>query len=344
MKTKVLILDSDTEYLEKMTSLITERYYENAEVYACSEYESARTSLVENDIDVFLADTSFEIVKRAVPRKCAFSYLSESKDCTEWKGQAAFCKYIKVSDMYEAIISLHSGHQFVPETDGKVILFASVGGGTGSSTAAVSCANYFAGKGKKVIYLNFEKFSSESSFFDVQSSITTKDISDEAVICGEVEMITRIDENTAVTENGVSLISSPYFKDNLKLTTYDFETVIKTVLAMKDYEYVIADCDFDLSDDCLNFYHHYDQIVLVSSGSEIANNRIISAYHYIDDSEYKDILNKTCILYNRFDNIQGTIIDADNIKNIGGIPQYTDKTIKEIVSEISGMGVFDVLE
>ena len=61
-------------------------------------------------------------------------------------------------------------------TNCKVLLFTGIEGGTGASSAAAACALYFAQNGKRVLYLNIEKFGSADMFFYGEGQYTMSDI------------------------------------------------------------------------------------------------------------------------------------------------------------------------
>ena len=57
-----------------------------------------------------------------------------------------------------------------------MIIFSSPSGGVGTSSMAAACAVHYAMQGKKVLYLNLEKFGSADVFFSGEGQFDMSDI------------------------------------------------------------------------------------------------------------------------------------------------------------------------
>lgn len=341
MKIKVLILESDSNYLQRISALLSTKYYEELDIYSFDNYEKALVGLKENDADVFLASENFNVVRKNVPGKCAFAYLSESPTET-FKDHKAIFKYTKVNDLYESIKKVYSEYEYIPEpeVETKTILFTSPGGGTGSSTAAASCAVHFAAEDKKVLYVNFEKLTSEKNFFAAESNLKVTDIVS-LINSNSSNISSKIEEAAAEDTEKVFVLSQGKLDEFSKLGAENFIAVVNTLKGLKKYHYLVIDSEFGLSKDYLDYYHTADKLVFVSDGSEISNAKLLTAVQYISDTK-QELSEKTSVLYNRFGG-SSTIPESGNLNNIGGIPEFDFGSIKETIMQISGMGVFDIL-
>ena len=74
MKIKLAILDSDVNYLSRLTSAFESKYAEKLEVYFFTNKEIAISSLQENRIDMLVASEFFEIDQSKIPNRCGFAY------------------------------------------------------------------------------------------------------------------------------------------------------------------------------------------------------------------------------------------------------------------------------
>lgn len=171
MKIRVAILDNDVNYLSRISDVFHTKYAERIELYSFTDCETAVEALASTRIHVFLASDLFDVECARLPEKCGFAYFVESGGIEMIRGRKAVCKFQKADVIYQQILSIYSdcsegisGTGF-RETDGKRIAFLSPVGGSGSSTMAAACALHFARQGKKVFYLNLEKFGSADLFF-----------------------------------------------------------------------------------------------------------------------------------------------------------------------------------
>ncbi len=342
MKLKVLILESDSNYLQRISSLLSTKYNDELDVYSFDDYTKALKSAKENEIDVFLASEDFDVSRKKIPGKCAFAYLAESPNEETIKDQKAIFKFVKINDLYESIKKVYSKYEYIPEpeVETKTVLFVSPSGGTGSSTAAASCAVHFAAAEKRTLYVNLEKLTSAKSFFSAESSVTVSDIAS-LVQNNDDDISSQLEEAAAEDETGIFVISAGEPNEILKLNVTDFAVVINALTALKQYEYIVIDGEFDLSEASLSFYRLADKIVFTSSGSEISNAKLLTAVKYISDHQ-PELSTKIAVLYSRFGETS-TIPESDDLNNIGGIPNFDFADTKEIMTHISGMGVFDIL-
>ena len=182
MKIKLALLDNDQNYLNRIVSVFNIRYADKLEIYSFTKIESALSALESTRIDVFVSSVAFDVNTAALPKRCGFAYFVDSADIDSVNNQRAICKYQKADLIYRQILSIYSENAGgVSETrfgddSCKVIAFASPCGGTGSSTMAAACASYYAAKGEKTLYLNFEKFGSADAFFSAEGQFDMSDI------------------------------------------------------------------------------------------------------------------------------------------------------------------------
>ena len=169
MKRKLAILENDIKYLSKLVEEFHEKYPDQFEVYAFTDHEIAFTALKRVKIDIFIADEAFYVNEEKIPEHCSFAYFVGMPDKKSFRGRKAIYKFQSIDFIYIQILKTYFKRC-------KVISFTSISGGTGSSTVAAACARNYAGKGRKVLYLNLESFGSADVFFDADGKADMSDV------------------------------------------------------------------------------------------------------------------------------------------------------------------------
>lgn len=166
MKIRLAILEN----VNRITAVFNAKYTDKLEVYSSTAEDEIFHILAESRIDVFLASDRFKIDTQKVPAGCGFAYLVDSADIESLWGEPALCKFQKVELIYKQILNIFSEKAAAitggsMPGEGKALAFAGASGGVGCSSAAAACTMYFAGKGKKAVYLNLETFGNADLYF-----------------------------------------------------------------------------------------------------------------------------------------------------------------------------------
>ena len=171
MKIRLVLLESDKSYLNRIVSAFNTKYADKLEIYSFTEEDTALAALQKYHADVFLAGEAFQIDRAKLPEGCGFAYLVETHDIESFHGETALCKFQKAELIYKQVLSIFSDQASAitgmlhNAAGGRLIGFFSAAGGNGSTTAAVAFAVYLARKGKKTLYLNLETFGRTDLFF-----------------------------------------------------------------------------------------------------------------------------------------------------------------------------------
>lgn len=348
MKIKLAILEKDISYLQRIVSVFETKYSDKFEIYSFSDPEITMSILADSKIDVLIANDVFEINAAALPRRCGFAYLVDSPDVDTVNNQRTICKFQRAELIYKQILSVYSENAGnisglkLDDNNTKLIAFASPSGGVGTSSMAASCSLYFASQGKKILYLNFEKFGSSDAFFKAEGQFDMSDIifslkSKMANLTLKLESCVKHDPR------GVYFYSqSKIALDMLELNAEDISRLIAELKLSGTYEYIILDMDFSMDKGILDVYREAHSLVMVGDGSETSNIKIFRAYNAISTVEQKKdspLTNRLSLIYNKFSNKTGQTLDIE-IKNIGGAPRYEHATTEQIVTQLSAMDMF----
>ena len=184
---KLLILDKDTDYLERFQHYLSKKYT-HMQISVCDNIETVKVLLHENTFDVILFDAEFDDVKMEElsidSSNIIFAYISATNEIVN--NQSTLFKYLSVSELYSGICELYEekkknrvikSDKTEKLTDKKIeiITFLPVHGGAGSSTMAAACAISFASE-HNVLYLNLEQRPSDSVFFSGENKKGLTDI------------------------------------------------------------------------------------------------------------------------------------------------------------------------
>lgn len=353
MKIKLAILENDKIYLDRLVSAFNMRYADKLEIYSFTNQEVAIDAISQNKIDILLADESFEVEPTLLPSKCALAYLVGSSDIETVRNEVAISKFQKADLIYKQVLNLYSenssdiiGMHFDENENTKIIAFLSPAGGTGCSTAAAACALNFTKKGKKVLFLSFEKFGSSDIFFSGEG---TSDFSNViyAIKSKKGNMSLKLESTVKQDESGVYFYSGTKTAlDMQELNSDEIKKLLADLKLFGSYDYIILDFDFSLDEGTLDILKDSNRIVLMSDGSSIANQKLeraIETLNIIEQQNDHKLVLKTGLLYNRVSSHTSSKPNLPDIKEFGGIKRYEGYTTEQMLKELSNLSVFDSL-
>lgn len=350
MRIKLAILESDQSYLNRIVSVFSTKYADKFEIYSFTNEKIAMDTLEQSRIDVFVASESFDINTNAIPQRCGFAYFVDFQNIDTIREQKAICKFQKVDVIYKQILSLYSetAGSFsglkLDDNSTKVIMFSSPGGGAGTSTVAVACALHYAFAHKRVLYLNLEKSGSSDCFFEGEGMFDMSDII-YAIKSKKANLVMKLESCVKQDNSGVFFYSQPKnVLDMLELTDEDIMGLISELKITGSYDYIIVDLDFGMNKNMFKIYEQSHSIVWVGDGSEISNLKISRTFDALSIMEqHSDIhlLNRICLIYNKFSNKIGRTIENCSIRNIGGAPTYVHANTKQVIEQLVANSMFD---
>lgn len=350
MKIKVAILEQDLTYLNRITAAFHTRYSDKMEIYGFTVYEKALEELKKTKIDVFLADEMFDVEKSSIPKACGFAYLVDSTGIETVRDTIAISKFQKADLIYKQILSIYSektenisGGQ-MDNGNCKVITFISAAGGTGASSMAAACAKRYAGSGRKVLYLNLEKFGTTDQFFTGEGQFSMSDIIF-ALKGKKANLSMKIESSVRQDMSGVRFFSQPGIAlDLMELNTDDIRQLVMEIRNIGTYEYIILDMDFEVRMEMAMLYGMMNEIVFVGDGTEISNKKTlqgIKAIGALEKNLNMPILNHCVLMYNRFHSKTGKILENVPLRTLGGAPTYMQATAEQVVGQLAKMQMFD---
>lgn len=346
---KILILDKNENYLNKLIKFFNVKYSDKLEIYSFVEYQKAITLLEETKIDIFLVSDYFDVDIDSIPRRCSVVYLCDTANIELINGVKAICKYQNVDLIYKQILNIYSDNASIksivkPASNlkNKIICFNSIGGGSGASTISASCAMYYARLGKKTLYLNLEKFGSSDVFFYGDGQFNMSDVI-LALKSKKSNLAIKFESYVKKDKTGVNFFSSAKIAlDMLELTIDDITTLISE---LKDtYEVIVIDSEFTLDKEIRDMFNKLNILsVWVSDSSEMSItklNRVYESIAILESNENISLLNSVYLLYNKY-NCQFPHNDAGlNLRTIGNIKDYEYSSIRQLLDYVSSSNIF----
>lgn len=353
MKIKVIILENDAVYLNRIATAFNVKYADKLEVYSFTEKETAIEFAASSKVDVFLANESIDMDVEALPSHCGFAYLVESMEIESIKNEIAICKFQKAELIYKQILSIFSekvtditGIHLSDGEGNSVIAFVSASGGVGSSVAAAACAMNFAKKGKKVLYLNLEKYGNADLFFSAEGVGNLGDII-YAIKSKKGNLSMKLESTVKQDASGVYFYSPTKVALDLAELKFDeVQKLIKDIKMFGGYEYIILDMDFAVDKNNMKMLQSCNKIVFVSDGSEIANNKLVramEAFSILDQQDDSKLIMRSVLLFNRFSSQTSQVVNIGEMKQIGGIKRFEGLGTKQLLQQVSENMVFDNL-
>jgi len=356
MKIKLAILDSDRNYLEKMRSAFVRRYSDEIEFYLFTAKLAALEALSTSRIDVFLFNKSIDISPEEIPGNCLYAYLSDVSGIDSYNDRPVICKFQRMDLIYKQILGVCAENKWVTpgvrtsDAKGKVILFVGASGGMGTSSVAAGCAVRFAGKRKKVLYLNLQKLSGADLYFFGEGQ---KDMSDLILSLQDPEANLRVQLQSWVREDSTGVCFYSQAKtplDMMELDAEDMQRLISELKSFGEYDYIILDMDLCLNRELLSVYSQADEIVMVGDHSRESStkaDRALAAIRVMDRNSDMPLLNRVCLIYNRVGSETEVDVTEPGVKVLGGMGIYkSEKTRRmtdnrKVIEIMATMELFD---
>ena|GEM_PF-53590 len=342
MKIRLAIVDSDSSYQNRLVNALNNKYQESLEVHAFSNRESLLAALDTIKADVLIADASFELDATTLPGNCCFAYMTDDRGITAFKGQHAIGKYQKVDSIYNRIMDLYAesgGVAVGTAVDGDLPLyvFTSASGGVGTSAAAVGYAKSLAALGKNALYMNLEKLGTPGLYFTGEGSFTMRDLMI-AIKSKRAGVALKLKSNVRRDASGVYWYGTPHSPIDLQeLNKEDIHDLYLALSQTGMFERLVIDLSFAVDECSLALMQQASAIIFVSDGTTVATEKFKLAYRtlaLLEQEKNIGFLSRIILLYNKFSNKSGQLIEDHSLRSIGGIARIEHATTEQVISHI----------
>lgn len=335
---KLLILDKDIEFSERLKHSLESKYHD-IQLFICDD-PGCLDQVFENEkYDVVLFDAEFDSVDREKYSKqlsnAAFAFVSSTHEIID--DIETLYKYVSVSKWYASICELYEKKknrvirkEKRREINGtQFITFLPANGGAGSSTMAVACALALAEQ-KSVLYINMEQRPSDEVFFSGKSKKCLSDIAavlktkyNDKILFNTLNDV--IQDGLALGKRTVSYIKGyNNIMDCMSLSAKSIGVIFDCIKTKLSYDYVIIDADYIVSDFLNKLIVLSDDLVFVYSGSDTSDVKFKKIKRHLDIlSRGEDVsMPETRLLLNQFYSQNSSTDFIDGFEVIGRLARY----------------------
>lgn len=350
MRIKVVILDQDENYKNRLINNFQIKYADKLELYTFSVNEHLYENLSASKADIVLLDAEMNISVNDIPKDQIVVYLSKTMDIEELEGIPAICKFQKIEMIYKQILGIYAETASNMKlksgsASGRILLFISAQGGSGTSSAAASYALRCANKGKKVFYLNLELLGGTDLYFNGDGLMSFSDVI-YALKSKNSNLRIKMESALKTDKSGVEFFDTcKNAYDMTELSNEEIKDLISGISQIKEYEDIVIDLSGGISERMLMLMKDFaDRIICVNDGSKTGNSkfeRFCEIYSVLEKRLETAFLNKMVLLYNRYSSRTSNQLSQSPVQVLGGINRYEGVSGRELIEEIAKLPVFD---
>lgn len=346
MKIRVAIVDSDTKFVNRLAKVFQQKYADKISLSVFSNKDTMYQGISESQAKLVLFEQSEGIEENKLPDGVIAGYLGTVPDADEINGFPVIYKYQKVEELYKMMLNLYAESVSdvklkKSETKTRIVLFTSAQGGSGTSSAAAAYAFRRASE-MRIFYLNLEKFGDSNLYFQGEGKLSFSDII-YSLKSRKGNLAIKLESAVQTDVSGVDFLNScRNAYDMSELTDTEIETLLKEICHAGKYQEIVVDLSGDLTERMVMLMDHADKIVYVADGSRTGNGkfeRFCETVRVMEQRQDVSILDKVCLLYNRFSSKSGIQLEAAAVLVIGGIHRFGGLDGRELSKEIAGMDV-----
>jgi len=352
IKIKLALLDKDVNYIQSITNAFNCNYSQNIEVYSFTDEKKVIEEIKNNRINMLIADQYVNINPSELPAHCMFAYFVETNDIETINNQKAICKFQKISAIYKNILSIYSEKSEQKVTYkknnknvvSKMISFVSVNGGAGSSVASVACAIKCAQREKKTLHLNFEQFGESDFYLSADGSFDLTDVLF-ALKSQKCNLALKIESAVLRDSKGVYFFKSPINPlDKLEISKEECLKLISELKENSEYEYIIVNLDFNITENFITFLDKSDQIILLTEKNILSKEKLKKEYKALDIISKRnaiDICSKISLIENKITPISDSYNYEFSVQVLGALPLYNQNTVESTINSMVSSGIFN---
>jgi cellulose biosynthesis protein BcsQ len=360
MKISIGMLETNTEYAERLLNAMNARYQSDFEFHTYETKEELFSNLGKHRIRIILSCEEFkfsleELMNARIARnvldsegfspddRISLAYLVDSQDIELYNESPTIPRYIRIDEFQRSLIkifqvlSTNLRLRSNDNTNIRTILFTSPAGGVGTTTLAIATARQLARTGSKVLYFNLDYFSNEDGYFQSPIEQTFSDLiytikfKRQNFLMALESLIAR-DDNTGV----YFFKPSPKTSDRLELKESEEHDLLQA-LYESQWDFIVFDSPFIINDNLKFILHSNFANVIVSDGRRAANDKVrkaVQVLDYVDQREDSTILINTFLFYNRFSSKNTSRITDIEMETLGGINRFEGFEDQNIIDEI----------
>lgn len=327
----LVIADKDQAYLDSVVDFIYSKYKNRFYVQSFSNETTFNEYINKADrIDILLISPDFYSDDLNLQKVVAPIVLSAGILPKEIKNCEIISKYQTGDKLISSVLNIFSEKSNYEISAGqgtkktKLVTFYSPYGGSGKSTLAIGTSAQCEQNNMNAFYLNLEKFSTTTAYFDpVGSGQNLSSIlfflkENNKNLSLKIEGTRSIDQTT-----GVHYFMPPENVFDLdELTSDEVKKLVNQLKTMGGYDIVIADMSSELNDFNISLLESSDLVFIVmpyDSASKVKWETLLKGFEILNKRENINLLENAELILNKCSN--SGLSDIDNL-NLDGKPAF----------------------
>lgn len=349
-KLRFVLGDGDERYLQRLSDYISFHYAERIEVYSFSKPGLLAEFIQAGRVNGVFIGKGFTNIKGQISGSMAFAYLAEGIE-TEEKGDIpVLMKYQDAETLVKEMLALCSEQvmEALPGNPaiggGKVVLFESPMGGSGTTLLSAAYAGYLSRNGKKAVYLNMERFGAVSS---ILSGAGRFDFGDAIYALKSKKTNLRLKLQSIIRKDTLGAYFIEPCAQPLDFDSLDLEDAKTLLSALREegFDAVVLDRGSGLASFDTFLRKAADQIILVLDESRMRNEKAVKFLNAIkvqEEREEMDIRGKMQIVYNRCKS-RHAHMPVENMPVLGKFPELSKASEQGVLESMIMEGMFSYL-
>lgn len=342
MNIKIAIIDSDLNYLERLSAVLQQ--YDELEVSVFTKMQAFQEAMENSNYSIALFnpvifDTQIIFSPNIMPI-CLWT-----EECLNGKWYSEMYKvqkYQRISNIYKEIVKNYAhyasdnGMEYFKEGNANVIAVYSPVGGSGKTTMAFAVAKCLLKRNKKVLLLSVEQLNSSSLHCKIHEEGITQLV--EAINDGTNFELT-LKGIIKQTEDGILYVESfSRLVDYDDVSREEMINVIQKIKLCNICDYIIVDTGSTLDSINKSILENADKIVLVQRNGELADVKM----SMFEQQIWIDDLKKHMYVIKNFTSSQIHYYELKNIPVIGTVHSYGNILHKDLLNYIEEENSIDV--
>lgn len=296
-KPRVVIADSDEQYVAPMLQQFIRSFFEKIEIELITDKDYLKELFSKPqriDILIISEDMYIEDISK---HNIGNAFLMTEEDTSGSTGDLTInriFKYTSLKEIFNEIIGV-SAETLSTKTDIKketqTILMYSACGGAGKTTIAVGVAACLSKNHKSVLLIDAEYIQSFQYFLNNKTALPGEVVSKFQV--GNERLFSEI--QSYIRREGFDYI--PPFQASISAYNIDFGMfayLIEQIKANNTYDYILIDTDSSFSDDKGQLLDQVDKVFIVARANEYAifvTNKMLKNINHSDNEKFMFICN-----------------------------------------------------
>lgn len=297
-RTRIIIADTDDEYVIPLQLKLVEEYFEKVDIEIITDrnYFNALFSTPQKVEILIISEDLYDSTLQRHNIKNTFLMTEQFGD--EQTGDLNVNRIFKYTSIKEILNEITG--KCSTDLDGivgakketQIVLVYSACGGVGKTTVALGVAVCLTRSYKRVLYINAERLHSFQGMLENQSAISAADVyskltSPKETIYNDIKHVIRQEQFAYL----------PPFKASLMSLGLSYAVYKKIAFGAKksgDYDYIVIDADSAFDDDKANLINIADRVVVVlkqNKASVYSTNLLVSNITGVNSEKYVFVCN-----------------------------------------------------